>query len=116
MIGLVTAMLLMLPGPYGLSSFTHGCGLRHSHHLGLSYALPFIEYPEAPVYKKPSSDSRPVRSQIHAPHLHRYSPQRSSASHRQVDSVNIPWRLLKIRVDNGHLIILYLRQILLISS
>jgi len=116
MIGLVTAMLLMLPGPYGLSSFTHGCGLRHSHHLGLSYALPFIEYPEAPVYKKPSSDSRPVRSQIHAPHLHRYSPQRSSASHRQVDSVNIPWRLPKIRVDNGHLIILYLRQILLISS
>ena len=35
MIGLVTAMLLVLPGPYGLSSYTHGCGLRHSHHLAM---------------------------------------------------------------------------------
>ena len=34
MIGLVTAMLLVLSGPYGLSGYTHGCGLRHSHHLG----------------------------------------------------------------------------------
>ena len=39
MIGLITALLLVLPGPYGLSGYTHRC------RGCLSYALSFIEYP-----------------------------------------------------------------------
>jgi len=43
MIGLATALFLVLPGLYGLSGYKHrGSGLLRA------YALSFIEYPETP--------------------------------------------------------------------